>query len=117
MSVGYMKHDAIIVTTWKASALAEAAERAKALGLYVLGPSPEVTNGYATMVVCPDGSKEGWDESDAFDRRRAEFIAYLNSCRYEDNSTCLDWVAVAYSGDSRKAAVEAHAWEVPLTVD
>lgn len=112
--MGYMRHDAIVVTSWKRAAIEEAAEKARALGLEVLGPSAEVTNGISTLLVCPDGSKEGWDESDAFDAKRAAYLGYLNGVRYEDNSSCLSWVALAYGSDDREAAITAHAWQVPL---
>lgn len=63
-----------------------------------------------TLLVCPDGSKEGWEESDAFDAKRSEYIEYLNS----DNSSSLSWVALSYSSDDRDAKITAHTWQVPL---
>ena len=62
--MGYMRHDAIVVTSWKREVLDVVAAKARELGLKVLGPSAGVTNGIATFLVCPDGSKEGWEESD-----------------------------------------------------
>jgi hypothetical protein len=112
--MGYMRHDAIVVTSWKREALDAAAQKARDLGLEVVGPSAEVTNGIATFLVCPDGSKEGWDESDEFDAKRSQFLAHLNSERYVDNSSCLSWVALGYGSDDREAVIEAHAWQVPL---
>lgn len=112
--MGYMRHDAIVVTSWKREAIEEAAAKACDLGLEVLGPSAVVTNGVSTLLVCPDGSKEGWDESDAFDAKRAKYLEYLNSVRYEDNSSCLSWVALAYSSDDKEATITAHTWQVPL---
>lgn len=115
--MGYMRHDAIVVTSWKREDLDAAAEMARNLGLEVLGPSADVTNSIATFLVCPDGSKEGWDESDEFDAKRAQYLEYLNGVRYEDNSSCLSWVALAYGRDDRGALVTAHAWQVPLIED
>ena len=112
--MGYVRHDAIVVTSWQREALEAAAEKARNLGLEVLGPSADVTNGIATFLVCPDGSKEGWDESDEFDEKRAQFLAYLNGERYADNSSCLSWVALAYGSDDREVVVTAHAWEVAM---
>lgn len=112
--MGYMRHDAIVVTSWRRKAIQEAATRARECGLEVLGPSAEVTNGISTLLVCPDGSKEGWEESDAFVAKRAKYLEYLNSVRYEDNSSCLSWVALAYGDDDREATITAHAWQVPL---
>ena len=112
--MGYIRHDAIVVTSWSAGAIAHAAAMALKLGLEVLGPSDEATNGYRTMLVCPDCSKEGWDESDACDANREAFLAYLNSVRYSDNSSPLEWVALSYGSDDRSASIAQHAWEAPL---
>ena len=115
--MGYMRHDAIVVTSWMREALDAAAQKARELGLEVLGPSADATNGIATFLVCPDGSKEGWDESNEFDGKRKQFMKHLNSERYEDNSSCLSWVALAYGSDDSEALVTAHAWQVPLMED
>jgi hypothetical protein len=112
--MGYMKHDAIVVTSWSPEALEEAAEKAREIGFEVIGPSRPIINKISTFLVCPDGSNEGWDESDEFDKKRVTFIEYLNGVRYEDNSSCLSWVALAYGNDDRKADVTAHAWQVQL---
>lgn len=115
--MGYMRHDAIIVTSWNSEAIEEAAANARECGLQVMGPSDKVTNGIRTLLVCPDGSKEGWDESDAFDRKRAAYLNYLNGVRYEDNSSCLSWVALSYGSDDGEAMVTDHAWQVSVIDD
>lgn len=113
--MGYMRHDAILVTSWNEGAIFSVAEKAHEIGLEVLGPSVRATNGIRSMLVCPDGSKEGWEERDAFDGKRAILLEYLNSVRHEDNSSPLSWVALAYGSDDRAAEITAHAWQVPLT--
>ena len=115
--MGYIRHDAIVVTSWNREVLELAATQARFLGLEVIGPSAKVTNGISTFLVCPDGSKEGWDESEEFEDRRARFLEYLNGKRYEDRSSCLSWVALAYGSDDRDAVVKAHTWQVPLMED
>ena len=110
--MGYMKHDAIIVTSWNTEAIEEAAAKAREYGLEVLGPSDKAINSIRTMLVCPDGSKEGWEESDIFENKRFSYLKYLNSVRYEDNSSCLSWVALSYSSDDRDAKITAHTWQV-----
>lgn len=112
--MGYMRHDAIVVTSWKSEAIEAAAAKARECGLEVLGPSGVTTNGIRTLLVCPDGSNEVWSESDAFDAKRATYLEYLNGVRYEDNSSCLSWVALSYSSDDRKAKITAHTWQVPM---
>lgn len=117
--MGYIRHNAIVVTSWNSEAIEAAADRAKAIGLGVLGPnaSHEVVNNNRTMLVVPDGSKEGWGNSDIGDKQRAEFREYLDSQRYEDGSTCLHWVEIAYGSDDQDATIEAHAWQNMPDVD
>jgi hypothetical protein len=111
--VGYIRHNAIVVTSWDETLIEAAACRARNIGLTVLGPSAKATNNYRTLLVCPDGSKEGWEESDQGDERRATFRDWLNEQRYEDGSTSLHWVEIAYGSDDSDATVEAHAWMTP----
>lgn len=111
--MGYMRHNAIVITSWNRVSIEAAANKARELGMQVLGPSDEVTNGYSSMLVCPDGSKEGWEESDQGDRNRASFREWLGGQTYEDGSTNLHWVEIAYGGDDADATVEAHAWMAP----
>lgn len=114
--MGYIRHDAIIITSWKRDAIDKAAEEARRLGLIVIGPSDERMNGYRTFLVCPDGSKEGWNLSDEFDAKRLAFIEYLDEIRYEDGSSCLEWVAVSYGSDDKSASVVCHTWDVGVEV-
>lgn len=111
--MGYMRHNVIVVTSWKEEAIADAAATARRIGLQVLGPSDEVVNGYRSLLVCPDGSKEGWAESDAGDDKRKHFRRWLNEQRYEDGSTSLCWAEIAYGGDDENAEIIDHAWTVP----
>lgn len=109
--MGYMRHDAIVVTSWKSEAIEEAAAKALDCGLEALAPSGVATNGMRTLLV---GSKDVWDESDAFGAKLAAYIEYLNGVRHDDNSSCLSWWVVAYGSDDREATITAHVWQVPL---
>lgn len=108
--MSYMLHHAIIVTSWDGFRMMAAAKKLNEIGLSFLGPSAEAVNGYRTLLVPPDGSKDGWDASEIGNQRRDEFIAWLDSQRYEDGSTPMEWVEVSYGGDDRAAKVERHAW-------
>ena len=106
--MGYMRYHAIVVSSWNDTLLHEA--RAEAVRIFAVlnaefgsapaqPPSlimPSSTNGIGTFLVPPDGSKEGWPESDAGNKRRDEFVAWLNSKVYDDGSTSLRWVEVQY---------------------
>ena len=108
--MGYMRHNAILVTTWSEKHIEAAAGQAKELGLQMLGPSAKVVNGYRSLLVCPDGSKEGWQDSDEGDARRLAFRQWLRSQTHEDGSSPLEWVEFAYGNDDRKAGIVASTW-------
>jgi hypothetical protein len=108
--MGYVRHHAIVVTSWDDGHIDVAAEEATRIGLQVIGPSDAAINGYRSMLVCPDGSKEGWAESNKGDIKRAAFCKWLDKHRYNDGSTCLEWVEVSYGSDDQDAAIERHAW-------
>lgn len=97
--MGFIKHNAIVVTSGSDETIQAAVAIAKGFGCTVLGPSDQVVNGYCTMVVCPDGSKEGWTDSDEGDERREHFKAWLNKVK-------VSWVEVAFGGDLESAYIE-----------
>lgn len=90
--MGTISHNAIIVTDNSLEWLAKAAAKARELGAIVLGPSEPGTNNYRTLVLCPDGSKEGWETSDAGNRCRDAFVEWLRLQREE----YPEWVEVCY---------------------
>lgn len=76
--MGYDMHH-VIVVVGGANATKRAHARAFELAMC---PTPIVAspwNSYMSFMVPPDGSKEGWKESDEGDARRAEFKAWLRS--------------------------------------
>lgn len=101
--MGYMRHHAIIVTTWH-EARAEAA-RGEAVGVFA-GRAPvspllaSPINGYWSFMVGPDGSKQGWSDSDRGDEARDALVAWLHAQRYEDGSSAFSWVEVQYGDDN-----------------
>jgi hypothetical protein len=109
--MGYMRHHAIVVTgmkEWHADHLQtiyDAHAAATTCGCAVTSITDAVMNGYASFMVAPDGSKEGWRDSDQGDEARAKFIDWLHGAQW------FDWAEVAYSGDDHGAVVERHAWD------
>lgn len=104
--MGYMKHEAVIVTTWFGqhdrmpdmdAFRASIPEQFRPL---VIGPVLSVTNGYYTYALLPDGSKEGWDDSDIGDEVRMAFLDLFPE-RYSDGSSRHCWVHVAFGADHR----------------
>lgn len=105
-----MRHNAIVVVAqydadgwWKpdihwievAHAVAVAAFRGTTA--VVTEPTgPGSLNNVRSFMVAPDGSKEGWDESDLADGARAAFREWLDGRAFEDGSSPLTWVEVAF---------------------
>ena len=66
----------------------------------LIGPVTSITNDYRLWAFLPDGSKEGWRDSDDGDVYRREF-ADLFSFKYEDGSSPFDVLIVSFGGDHR----------------
>lgn len=94
--MGYMRHHAIVVTTWSADRIQAAHAEAQRLGCIVTGLSPLAINGYQSFLIAPDGSKEGWDTSTKGDAQRDQFIEWIDRHAYEDGSNPYDWAEVQF---------------------
>lgn len=108
--MGDIKHTAIVITGQNKVSIEAAATKARELGLEVLGPSEKVTNGYSSILICPDGSKAGWEKNKLSNLNRASFREWLWAQTNEDR---LDWVEIAYGNTDASAVVKAHAWMTP----
>ncbi|MFJ3317197.1 hypothetical protein ACIPLR_17720 [Herbaspirillum huttiense] len=109
--MGTIRHNAIVVTGTYAAGIGLAADQARKLGLQVLGPSEVFANGYASMLICPDGSNEGWEDSDTQDVLRSKFISWLVSHGTENKQ--LSWVEIRFGGDADDAIVENDSHKIP----
>lgn len=116
--MGYVRHNAIVVSSWSEDKIAKAREVAAEMvpGL-VSEVIPYRINGGGSFLIAPDGSKEGWEESDCGDSQRDAFVAWLETQRYEDNSTPFCWAEITLSGDDREAKIVRHAWQVEMIDD
>jgi hypothetical protein len=108
--MGFIRHHALIVTSWNADAIVLAHTEALRIcqnertwdqlapvhTIPLSGITPPGINGYRSFCLYPDGSKEGWPESDIGDRVRAKLIAFMLTQRHEDGSGPLDWVEVSF---------------------
>lgn len=103
--MGYMRHHAIIVTTSQDIAPIYR----KALEIFdpiLVGNIVKSTvNGYYSFFIGPDGSKEGWIDSMDGDTNRGKFIEYLESQRYSDNSSSINWVEIQYGDEERETKI------------
>ena len=106
--MGYIRHHGMLITTYKEELTAQV--RAKAVEIFgdLVSEARESTiNGYWLFAVFPDGSKEGWEDSDKGDANRAAFKAWTETLRYEDGSTSVDWVEVQYGDDNGETCIVA----------
>jgi len=98
-----MRHHAILVTSWSEDHVTRAHAEAERLGVVITPVVKSPTNGYRSFVILPDGSKEGWAESDAGDTARAAFVSWLRDhCMVIDDgreSWYVDWVEIEFPGD------------------
>ncbi len=97
--MGYIVHHAIIVTSGWQKDLLKAYKKANKLFKWVSPVSPEMMNGYASFFIPPDGSKEGWQDSNDGDTNRQKFLNWLDKQRYEDGSTSLDYAEIQYGDE------------------
>lgn len=103
--MGYMRHHAIVVSSWDEKLAAKARKVAAAKFPYVSELVPHAVNGGASFLIPPDGSKEGWLDSDLGDERRSWFVHWMDKQRLEDGSTSLRWCEIMYADDDGKAAI------------
>lgn len=111
--MGYIRHHAIVVTGLDyddghpriGQARQAAIDAGCALVTEVVGPG---INGTCSFLVAPDGSKEGWRESDEGDAARERFIVWL---RDDEMHGYFNWTEVAFGPDDREAVVERNAWD------
>jgi hypothetical protein len=113
--MGYMRHHAIIVSGEGAmeprkSWLEQAHARACELFPWVSPISPPTDpNAYSSFFIPPDGSKEGWEESDRGDMARAAFLEYLKAEHRAWHF--FKWVEVQYGdGDGEAKVCDASDW-------
>lgn len=124
--MGFMRHHAILVTTYDFEKVGLAYGQAVkvfqsdsvSLDSTKITPADMVTpilqspvNGYYTFAIFPDGSKEGWSESEAGNAMRATFLRYLDGQRYADGSSPLKWAEVQYGDDNHETLIVRHSDE------
>ena len=103
--MGYMRHHAIVVTTWSEPHLIEAHAKASELLPDLVSPIIDgIMNGYRSFFVAPDGSKEFWKDSNDCDAGRAAFVAWLKE-RDGPDLGYLKWCEVFFGDDDCQCGV------------
>lgn len=103
--MGIVNHNTVIATTWDKKTFGAALEwcrRNLPEHRYIWQDAEPALNGYRTLVLLPDGSKEGWSESDVGDAQRDTLIAALELDNYDDGSSPWEWVEVGFGEYGQK---------------
>lgn len=106
--MGYVRHNAIIATGWQSEAVDALVAYATSLGAEAIRGSEQI-NGYITVCITPDGSKEGWSNSDDGDDRRSKIREWLLGA--DSRKQYFEWCEVAYGSDDAEASVVESAWK------
>lgn len=101
-----MRHHSIIVCSWNEELLATIHSDAITIfGDQVSSIVKSKMNTYCSFFIAPDGSKEGWEDSNEGDKKRNEFIEYLETQKHEDGSSSIDWVEVQFGDDEGETKI------------
>jgi len=106
--MGYIKHNAAIVTNWDEKKLIKAHSKAKEIfkdkfsddvmieagDNLVSDIIYGIANSQASFFIAPDGSKEGWNTSTKADEARSEFFDWIVS-----SHNLSDYIEVRFGGD------------------
>lgn len=108
--MGYIRHHCIVVTGLdyeyiNYNAITQVHKLAQEIFPYTSNLIDGKLNGYKSFLIPPDGSNEGWEESEDGDKRRLDFISKLDEYRFKDGSSPLSWVEVQYGDDNRETKV------------
>ncbi|MDB5550643.1 MAG: hypothetical protein JWL86_627 [Rhizobium sp.] len=99
--MGYDRHECIVISGWSSAEVLRAHEAAVSIfnpigmGGLVGGLTQHAINGGAAFLVAPDGSKEGWADSDKGEAARSEFIEFLRS----KEAPHIEWALILIGGD------------------
>ncbi|MFF2531535.1 hypothetical protein ACFVS2_21745 [Brevibacillus sp. NPDC058079] len=97
--MGDIKHNAIVVTGSRYAISQLEIVHGTALALFGSLVSPIIEsrlNGFHSFFVAPDGSKEGWKESDDADKQRKKLETFIDSLAYSDGSNSIHYADVSY---------------------
>lgn len=108
--MAYIKHNAIVVTSWNPEAIESAKRHAEQCGCTVTNLVKSPVNGFFSFLIATDGGNDGHYASENGNNQRQSFKEWLSGYTYEDGSSSLEWCEVVYGSDDRSASVVAHAW-------
>ena len=96
--MGHTTHRAIVVTADETDC-GKARKAAQKLKLLCTSIADTHLNSVCSFLVAPSGSKSGWPDAEHHDRACEGFKEWLRSQRFDDGSSCYEWVEVQYGSD------------------
>jgi hypothetical protein len=114
-----MLHHAILITAYsddRFDELCDAVHRIYGSDCYAESASCQ-WNGYRHLLIPPDGSKEGWRESDQGDSYRDQVIEWLESKRFDDSGSPYAWVEVQYGDEYSRESKVLRSSDQPTPFD
>ena len=106
--MGYIRHHAIVVTSYQEIDINSALNKAISLGMRATGVVGPTNNDTWSFLVAPDGSKEGWADSNKGDGQRESFKAWLRTSELK-GPFHAHWVEVQYGDDNGITAIVDHS--------
>src|SRR4051812_41598205 len=110
------KHHAILITTRDKKLMDEVRTKAKDFfqkgmqaktGIQLIGEIMEsIIGNFYTMVIFPDGSKEGYETSDEANNIRSKIIAAIEELNQKKGSQEISYAEVSYGSETEPAAIE-----------
>jgi hypothetical protein len=96
--MGYILHHTIVVTHWEKEKIESLHKKALELfeGKLVSNIVDSAINSNYSFFIAPDGSKEGWDASDMYNKKRDQLKELLTSKEYH----YCRWVELHFGGDN-----------------
>lgn len=107
--MGYIRHHSIVVTSWDDVKFNKIYIKARSIfGSLVSDIIQSNINGYKSFFIAPDGSKEGWEESNTGDIKRNTFIKNIDKFKYCDGSNSIRYCELFYGDDEGKSEIVRH---------
>jgi len=110
------KHHAILITTRDKKLIDELRIKVRDFflkgmqaktGINLVGDiTPSIIGGFYTLVIYPDGSKEGYETSVEADKIRAKIIETIKEMNSKKGCEEIRFAEVSYGSDSEPSAVE-----------
>lgn len=110
--MGYIKHNAIIVTGWEKKSMEAIHTKAKDIFNDTFQPDNTkgdslvsdiiigLANTQYTFMIAPDGSKEGWATSKFGDDAREELLNWISKSDYY-----CDYIEIRFGGDDESESI------------